>query len=169
MGVGVGLAAFNRHTPTSVRTRQVRRKVQIKEVAPEWRAVRRLLPSGEPSGVSAADRGRQPGSRARPVKREFGLEHLDVRDRLHTLADGGGRVVHPWPTTHSEVRCRTQRVHEGGVSAVNTINGEDVVCANNVNRALLSVGGQFAIGQVVAGQVLVTHNAGAVDNRQGAT
>ena len=60
-----------------------------------------------------------------------------------------------------------QRVREGGVSAVNTRNGEVVVCANNVVRALLPVGGQVAIGQVVAGQTLVPHDAGAVENRQG--
>ena len=43
------------------------------------------------------------------------------------------------------------------------------MCANNVVRALLSVGGQVAIGQVIAGQVLVPHVAGAVVNRQGET
>ena len=89
-----------------------------------------LPPGGEPSGVSAAEQGLsecQDLVRARPVKRECGLEHVGVRTRLHTLADGGGRVVHPCPTTRSEVRCRTQRVGEGGVSAVNTINGEGVV------------------------------------------
>ena len=89
---------------------------------------------------------------------------LDVRLRLHTplIADGGGRVVHPCPTTHSEVRCRMQRVHEGGVSAANARNCEGVVCANNVVRALLPVGGQAAIGQVVAGQTLVPYDVDAV-------
>ena len=38
-----------------------------------------------------------------------------------------------------------------------------VVCANNVVRALLPIGGQGAIGQVVAGQTLVPHDAGAVE------
>ena len=43
------------------------------------------------------------------------------------------------------------------------------MCANNVIHALLSVGGQVTIGQVVAGQTLVPHDAGAVENRQGET
>ena len=137
MGVGAGFAAFDGHTPTSVRTRQVEREIQIEEVAPERRTVRGL---GGEAGTVCQDL-----VRARPGKRELGLEHLGVGVRLHTLADGGGRVAHPCPTTHSEVRCRTQRVYEGGVSAVNTRNGEGVVCPNNVVRALLPVGGQVAI------------------------
>ena len=40
--VGAGLAAFDRHTPASIRTGQVGREVQIEEVIPEWRAVRGL-------------------------------------------------------------------------------------------------------------------------------
>ena len=43
------------------------------------------------------------------------------------------------------------------------------MCVNNVVRALLSVGGQVAIDQVVAGQTLVPHDAGALENRQGGT
>ena len=50
------------------------------------------------------------------------------------------------------------------VSAVNTENGEGVVCADI--RALLPVGGQIAIGQVVTGQTLVSHDTCAVENRQ---
>ena len=64
---------------------------------------------------------------------------------------------------------RMQRVGEGGVSAVNTGNGEGVVCADNVVRAILPVGGQVAIGQVVTGQTLVSHDASVVENRQGET
>ena len=77
--------------------------------------------------------------------------------------------MHPCPTTRSEVRCRPQRVREGGVSAVNAKNGEGVVCANNVVRALFPVGGEVSIGQVVADQTLVPHDAGVVENRQGGT
>ena len=161
MGIGAGLAAFNRHTPTSVRTGQVERDVHIEEVSPEWRVVRGL---GGGAGVGSQDL-----VRARPVKHEFSLEHLGVHVRLHTLADVGSRAVHPFPTTHSEVRCRTQRVGEGGVSAVNTRNREGGVCANNVVRALLPVGCQVTIGQVVAGQTLVSHDTDAVENRQGET
>ena len=86
VGVGAGFAAFSRHTPTGVRTGQVGREVQIEEVALEWRAVRGLR------GGAGTDC--QNFVRARPVKRKFGLEHLGVRVRFHTLVDGGGRVVH---------------------------------------------------------------------------
>ena len=70
--------------------------------------------------------------RARPANREFGLGFLAVGVGLHTLADGRGRTVHPCPTIRCQVRCCTQRVGEGGVSVVNTRNGEGVVCADNV-------------------------------------
>ena len=130
-----------------------------------------LLPSGEPSGVSAAEQGPTARILHGPVQLSAslarGLEYLGVCVRLHTLADGRGRVVHPCSTTRSEVRCWTQRVGEGGVSAVNTRNCEGVVCADNVVRALLPVGGQVAIGQVVTGQTLVYHHTSAVEHRQG--
>ena len=60
-----------------------------------------------------------------------------------------------------------QRASEGGVSAVNTGKGEGVVCADNVVCvvcALLPVGGQVAIGQVITGQTLVSHDTSAVEN-----
>ena len=97
----------------------------------------------------------------------FGLEYLGVGVRLHTLADGRDRIVYPCPTTHSEVRCWTQRVGEGGVSVVNTGNGEGVVCADNVVRALLPVDSQVAIGQVVTAETLVSHDTSVVENSQG--
>ena len=81
--------------------------------------------------------------------------------------DGRGRILHPCHTTHSEVRCWTQRVGEGGVFAVDTGNGEGVVCANNVVLALLPVGGHVATGQVVTGLTLVSHDTIAVEICQG--
>ena len=48
-------------------------------------------------------------------------------------------------------------------------NGEGMVFANNVVRVLLSVCGEVAIGQVVAGQTLVSRYSGAFENRQGET
>ena len=134
-------------------------EIQIEGDALERRTVRGL---GSGAGTECQDRGR-----ASPVKREFGLEYLGVGVRLHTLADGGGRIVHPCPTTRSEVWCWTQRIGEGEVSTVCTRNGEGVVCSENVVRALLPVGGQVAIGQVITGQTLVSHDAIAVENRQG--
>ena len=158
-GLAQGLQPRDGHTPTSVRTGLVGRKIQTEEVAPERRTVGGL---GVGSGTDCQDR-----VRARPVKREFVLEYLGVGVRLHTLADGRGRIVHLCATTRSEVECWTQRVGEGGVSAVKTGNGEGVVCADNVVRALLPVGGQVAIGQVVTRQTLVSHDTSAVENRQG--
>ena len=131
VGVGAGLAAFDRHTTASTRTGHVEVEVQIEEVMPEWRAVRGL------GGGARANS--QDFERARPVKRKFDLEYLGVRVSLHTLADGGSLVVHPSPTTHSEFGCRTQRVSEGGVLSVNARSGEGIVFANNVVRALLLV------------------------------
>ena len=51
-----------------------------------------------------------------------------------------------------------KRVGGGGVSAVNTRYSEGVVCADKVVRALLSVGGQVEILQVVTGQTLVSQD-----------
>ena len=124
------------------------------------------------SHPGSRERGRdqlQDFVRARPAKRKFGLEYLGVRVSLHTLADGGNRVVHPYPTTHGESRCRAQCVGEGGVSAGNARNGEGMVFANNIVRALLSVCSQVALDQVVAGQTLVSRYYGAFENRQGET
>ena len=76
---------------------------------------------------------------ARPVKRKFGLEYLGVRVSLQALADGGSWFVHPCPTTHGEFRGWTQRVGEGGVSAVNAGAGAGMVFANNIVCALLGL------------------------------
>ena len=129
VGVGAGLAAFDRHTPARIRPGQVGMEVQI-EVIPEWRAVRGF---GRGAGTNC-----QNFERARPVERKFGVEYLGIRVSLHTLADGGSRLVHPCPT-HGECRCRAQCVGEGGVSAANARNGDGMVFANNIVRALLSV------------------------------
>ena len=96
MGVGTEFAALDDHTPTSVRTGQVGREIQIQEVAPERRTVRGL------GGEARTDC--QDLVRAWPVKREFGLEYLGVGDSLHTLADCRGRILHPCPTNRIEVR-----------------------------------------------------------------
>ena len=69
MWVGSGLAAFDRHTPASIRTGQVGREVQKEEVTPEWRVVRGL---GRGAGTNCQD-----SVRARPVKRKCGLKFPD--------------------------------------------------------------------------------------------
>ena len=89
MGVGIEFAALDGHTPTSVRTGQVGREILIEEVAPERRTVRGL---GGGAGTDGQDL-----VRARPVKREFGLEYLSVGVRLHTLADGKTQNCTPMP------------------------------------------------------------------------
>ena len=102
----------------------------------------------------------------RPIKRKFGLKYVGVRVGLHTLADGGGRVVQPSPNPHDELGRRAQRVGKGGVSAGNAGNCEGVVFADNVVRSLLPVGGQVAIGEVVAGQTPMPRYPFAFENRQ---
>ena len=74
--------------------------------------------------------------------------------------------MYPCPTIHGEFRDWTQRVGEGGVSAVNARSGEGMVFANNIVRALLSVCSEVTVGQVVAGQTLVSRDSGAFENRQ---
>ena len=49
---------------------------------------------------------------------------------------------------------------------VNAGNGEGMVLANNSVRALLSVCSQVAVGQVVAGQTLVSCDSDVFENRQ---
>ena len=41
------------------------------------------------------------------------------------------------------------------------------MCADNVVRALLPIGGQMSIDQVVTGQTLMSHDTCAFENRQG--
>ena len=52
---------------------------------------------------------------------------------------------------------------------VNLSNGEGMVLANDIFRALLSVCSQVTIGQVVAGQTLVSRYSAAFETRQGET
>ena len=70
---------------------------------------------------------------------------------------------------HGEFWGRTQRVGEGGVSAVDAVNGEGMVLANNVVRALLSVCSEVAISLAVPGQTPVSRYSGAFENCQGET
>ena len=137
------------------------RKIQIEEVAPERRTARGI---GDGAGTDCQDL-----VRARPVKGESGLGMFGVGVHLHTLADGGGKAVHSCRTTCSGVWCWAQRAGNGGVSAVNTTHGEDLVCTDNVVCALLLVGGHVAIGWMVTGQTLASGDAGAVGIRKGET
>ena len=80
VGVGAGFAALDGHPSTNVQTGKVARDIQREEVAPEERIVRGL--------VIGAGADCQNLVRARPGKREFGLEYVCVGVRLHTLANG---------------------------------------------------------------------------------
>ena len=75
-------------------------------------------------------------------------------------------MVHPSLTTQSEFGRWTQRVSVGEILSVNARNGESMVYANNVVRALLPVGGQVTRAPVVAGQALVSRYSSAFENRQ---
>ena len=70
--------------------------------------------------------------------------------------DGGRRTIHP--AANGEFGDGMQCVGEGAVAAVYARNGEGVVFADDILRALLAVRHQVAVGQVVAGKTLVTGN-----------
>ena len=63
--VGAEFAALDRHTPASIQTGQVGRKVQREEVIPEWRTVRCFHRGAGANGQNFV--------RTRPVKCKFGL------------------------------------------------------------------------------------------------
>ena len=80
------------------------------------------------------------------------------------------RMVQPELYTHAQpptanFEAGRTAIGEGGVPAVNAGNGEGMVVAHNVVRALLTVCSQVAVGQVVVGQTLVSRDSGAVENR----
>ena len=60
--------------------------------------------------------------------------------------DGGCRMLHPHPAAKSELGDWTQCVGEGGVATVHASNGEGVVFADDIVRALPAVRGQVAVG-----------------------
>ena len=158
MGVGPGFAALDGHTATNVRTGRVGREIQIKQVASERRTVRGL----------AAEQGKT----ARIL---CGTIQLSASLASSTLASV--LIFTPWLMieaemyTHAQPSTGTLGVGRSAsvraeIFAVNTGNVEGVVCADNVVRQLLPVGGQVAIGQVVTGQTLVFHDTSVVENRE---
>ena len=74
--------------------------------------------------------------------------------------------MHPCQATHGEFRRQTQRVGEGGVSAIDARNYEGMVFVKIGVRALLPVCSQVAKGQVIAGQTLVSRFSGAFKKGQ---
>ena len=55
-------------------------------------------------------------------------------------------MLHPHPAAKSELGDWTQCVGEGGVATVHASNGEGVVFADDIVRALPAVRGQVAVG-----------------------
>ena len=82
------------------------------------------------------------------------------------MANGGSRVVHPNPATISEFGDRAQCVGEGRVATFHARNCEGMAFADDIVRVLLKIGGQVAVGEVIAGQALVAEDAGAFKNRE---
>ena len=143
----------------SVKTRRVGREIQIQEVAPERRAVRGL---GGGAGTDGQDL--------------FGPVQLNASLFLSSFASV--IAFAPWRMVEAELYTHAQQptVKLGaGRSAsaraeflrITLGNGEGVVWADNVVRAPLPFGGQVAIGQVVTGQTLVSHDTCVVETRQG--
>ena len=95
------------------RCTETRRRASAPDVSEGRPKYRSLAPKRGPSGVSAGVQANcEDFVRARPVKRELGLEDLGFRVRLRALADGGRRVVHPYLATNGEFGDRAQRVGE---------------------------------------------------------
>ena len=130
----------------SLRAGYVGTQIQIQELSAERGTVRDV---GGGTGANCED-----FVGARPVEQELSLENFGVRISLGALADGGSRMVHPYPAANDEFRNRTQCVGEGGISAFRWRNLEIMVLADDIVRALLAFGRQLAVGEVVAGQTL---------------
>ena len=77
--------------------------------------------------------------------------------------------MHPCPTTYGEVHQRAKRVGDSGIWSVYAGNGEGMVFANNIVRALLSIRSQIAVGQVVAGQTTMSRDSRPFENYQRGT
>ena len=100
------------------------------------------------------------------MEREFGLKELVVRVSLRALMDGSSYIVHLRPATKDEFRDRTHCVGKGGVAALHASNGEGMVFADDIVRALLAIRRQVAACEVVAGQTLVAGDPSALENRE---
>ena len=73
----------------------------------------------------------------------------------HPLADGGGGVVYPDPSTSCELGAAEKGIGEGGVSPVNPSDGEGVLFSHKFVCSLLALAGKVAIGELVAVKALV--------------
>ena len=71
------------------------------------------------------------------------------------MADSGGGVVYPDPSTSRVLGAAEEDIGEGGVAPVNPSDGEGVLFSYQFVCSLLALAGKVAIGELVAVKVLV--------------
>ena len=73
----------------------------------------------------------------------------------HALADGGGGIVYPGPSTSRVLGATEEGIGEGGVAPVNPSDGDGVLFSHKFVCSLLALAGKVAIGELVAVKALV--------------
>lgn len=106
------------------------------------RNYRSLAPRGK-QNVRGVTGGRRADSKdfveACLIARTIRLEDVGVEPSIRVLADSGGHIQHPRPTTYHESGELMQRVGMGGCSPVHVGDHEGMVLANDVEPVLLAV------------------------------
>ena len=80
------------------------------------------------------------------------------------MADGGGGVVYPDPSTSRVLGAAKEGIGEGGVTPVNPSDGEGVLFSHKFVCSLLALAGKVAIGELVSVKVLVHTAMRSVEN-----
>ena len=89
------------------------------------------------------------------VEREFLFENFVVGAFPYPLANIGGGVVYPNPSTSRVLGAAEEGIGEGGVAPVNPCDGEGVLFTHKFVCSLSTLAGKVAIGELVAVKVLV--------------
>ena len=71
------------------------------------------------------------------------------------MADSGGGVINPNPSAGRILGAAEEDIGEGGVSPINSSDGEGVLFTHEFVRSLLALAGKVAVGELVAVKVLV--------------
>ena len=71
------------------------------------------------------------------------------------MADSGGGVVDPYPSASRVFGEAEEGIGENGIAPVYPRNGEGVLFSHKFVGALLTLAGEFAIGELVAVEVLM--------------
>ena len=71
------------------------------------------------------------------------------------MADSGGGVVYPDPSTSRVLGAAEEGIGEGGAAPVNPSDGEGVLFSHKSVCSLLTLAGKVTIGELVAVKVLV--------------